>query len=68
VNSRWRHIGVFAHGCGNDNPLHCDQAYAARTRWGSVIAPAMMAGSVKKLQVMGWAGSRSCPARCMAFW
>jgi acyl dehydratase len=39
-------IRNFAHGCGNDNPLHCDPAYGAGTRWGSVIAPAMMAGVI----------------------
>lgn len=37
-------IRNFAHGAGNDNPLFCDPAYAATTRWGSVIAPGMMAG------------------------
>jgi acyl dehydratase len=39
-------IRNFAHGCGNDNPLYCDPAYAAKTRWGSVIAPGMMAGII----------------------
>lgn len=39
-------IRNFAHGCGNDNPLHCDPAYAAGTRWGGVIAPGMMAGII----------------------
>src|SRR5512134_3914785 len=39
-------IRNFAHGCGNDNPLHCDPDYAAGTRWGSVIAPGMMAGII----------------------
>ncbi len=29
----------FAHGFGDDNPLHCDSAYGAATRWRSVIAP-----------------------------
>jgi acyl dehydratase len=37
-------IRNFAHGAGNDNPLHCDPKYAAGTRWGGVIAPSMMAG------------------------
>lgn len=37
-------IRNFAHGAGNDNPLFCDPAYARGTRWGSVIAPGMMAG------------------------
>ncbi|MDB5423221.1 MAG: acyl dehydratase, partial [Phenylobacterium sp.] len=29
-------IRNFAHGCGNDDPLHCDPAYGAKSRWGSV--------------------------------
>jgi acyl dehydratase len=39
-------IRNFAHGVGNDNPLHCDPEYAKGTRWGSVIAPGMMAGVI----------------------
>lgn len=39
-------IRNFAHGAGNDNPLFCDPAYGAGTRWGSVIAPGMMAGII----------------------
>jgi acyl dehydratase len=39
-------IRNFAHGCGNDNPLHCDPDYARGTRWGDVIAPGMMAGII----------------------
>ncbi len=39
-------IRNFAHGCGNDNPLHCDPDYGRGTRWGSVIAPNMMAGVI----------------------
>lgn len=41
-------IRTFAYGCGNDNPLHCDQDYARSTRWGDVIAPSMMAGVINK--------------------
>ncbi|MFP5304550.1 MAG: MaoC family dehydratase N-terminal domain-containing protein, partial [Gammaproteobacteria bacterium] len=41
-------IRCFAFGCGSDNPLHCDPEYAAGTRWGSVIAPTMMAGVINK--------------------
>lgn len=41
-------IRTFAFGTGTDNPLHCDPEYAAGTRWGSVIAPSMMAGVVNK--------------------
>src|SRR5579883_2667299 len=29
----------FAYGYGDDNPLYCDPAYAAGTRWGGLIAP-----------------------------
>jgi acyl dehydratase len=39
-------IRNFAHGCGNDNPLHCDPLYAKKSRWGDVIAPGMMAGII----------------------
>lgn len=39
-------IRNFAHGCGNDNPLHCDPKYGAGSRWGDVIAPGMMAGVI----------------------
>ncbi|MGE0741754.1 MAG: MaoC family dehydratase N-terminal domain-containing protein [Hyphomonadaceae bacterium] len=39
-------IRNFAHGVGNDNPLHCDPDYAAGTRWGGVVAPGMMAGII----------------------
>jgi acyl dehydratase len=41
-------IRNFAHGCGDDNPLFCDPAYARSTRWGGVIAPGMMAGVINK--------------------
>lgn len=41
-------IRCFAYGCGSDNPLFCDPDYAAGTRWGSVIAPTMMAGVINK--------------------
>ncbi len=39
-------IRNFAHGCGNDNPLHCEPAHGAASRWGNVIAPGMMAGII----------------------
>ena len=39
-------IRNWSHGCGDDNPLYCDPDYAAGTRWGGVIAPGMMIGSV----------------------
>ena len=32
-------IRHYAHGIGDDNPLWCDPEYAARTRWGGLVAP-----------------------------
>jgi acyl dehydratase len=32
-------IRHYAHGIGDDNPLWCDPTYAAKTRFGNVIAP-----------------------------
>ena len=32
-------IRHYAWGIGDDNPLYCDPAYAAQTRWGTLIAP-----------------------------
>src|SRR6476646_807448 len=32
-------IRHYAHGIGDDNPLWCDPAYAAATRYGTIIAP-----------------------------
>ncbi|NWG53481.1 MAG: MaoC family dehydratase N-terminal domain-containing protein [Hydrogenophilaceae bacterium] len=46
TTASWDNIRNFAHGVGNDNPLHCDQDYGAATRWGSIIAPTMMAGII----------------------
>lgn len=48
TTASWDSIRNFAHGCGNDNPLHCDPQYGETTRWGSIIAPAMMAGVINK--------------------
>jgi acyl dehydratase len=31
-------IRHYAHGIGDDNPLWCDPAYAANTRWGGIVA------------------------------
>ena len=39
-------IRAFALGCGDDNPLYVDEAYGASTRWGTQIAPSIMAGIV----------------------
>lgn len=35
----WDGVRHFAFGYGDDNPLYCDPAYAAGTRWGALIAP-----------------------------
>src|ERR1700692_2756043 len=32
-------IRHYAHGIGDDNPLWCDPDYAAKTRYGGIIAP-----------------------------
>ncbi|MDO7842082.1 FAS1-like dehydratase domain-containing protein [Sphingomonas immobilis] len=39
-------IRNFSHGNGDDNPLFCEPDYAKSTRWGSTIAPGMMAGII----------------------
>lgn len=39
-------IRNFAQSAGSDNPLFVDPDYARGTRWGSVIAPSMMAGVI----------------------
>lgn len=42
---QWNHeatrdtIRHYAWGIGDDNPLYCDPDYAAKTRWGGIIAP-----------------------------
>src|SRR3546814_1059351 len=41
-------IRNFAYGRGDDKPLYTDPHYAKKTRWGSVIAPGMMAGVINK--------------------
>ena len=41
-------IRNFTVGTGNDNPLFCDPDYARQTRWGDVIAPGMLAGTMNK--------------------
>lgn len=35
----WDGSRQFAFGYGDDNPLYCDPDYAAKTRWGNLIAP-----------------------------
>ncbi len=36
-------IRNFAHGYGDDNPLYTDPGYGVNTRWGSQVAPQIMA-------------------------
>jgi acyl dehydratase len=42
---QWNHeasrdtIRHYAWGIGDDNPLWCDPVYAAKTRWGGIVAP-----------------------------
>ena len=38
-------IREFVTASGDDNPIHSDPAFAARTRFGRVIAPGMLTGS-----------------------
>jgi acyl dehydratase len=35
----WDGSRHFAFGFGDDNPLYCDPEYAAKTRWGALLAP-----------------------------
>lgn len=35
----WDGSRHFAYGYGDANPLYCDPEYAAKTRWGSLVAP-----------------------------
>ncbi len=39
-------IRAFARSYGDDNPLYCEPDYAARTRWGDVIAPGLLVGTI----------------------
>ena len=39
-------IRHYAWGIGDDNPLWCDPDYAARTRWGGIVAPPTFCYSV----------------------
>jgi acyl dehydratase len=41
-------IRNFSFASGDDNPLYTDPDYARKTRWGSVIAPGMMAGVINR--------------------
>ena len=35
----WDAVRHYAWGLGDDNPLFCEPAYAAKSRWGTLIAP-----------------------------
>src|SRR5947207_7527385 len=39
-------IRNFAYGVGDDNPLYADEEYGINTRWGSQIAPNIMAAVI----------------------
>jgi len=43
----WRIIRDFAWGLSDDNPLFCDPAYAAKTRWGCQLAPPTIASAIR---------------------
>jgi len=43
----WRFLRDFAWGLSDDNPLFCDPAYAARTRWGCQLAIPTICASIR---------------------
>jgi acyl dehydratase len=48
-------IRHYAHGIGDDNPLWCDPEYAARTRYGTLIAPPSFAFALSRI-LSGYVG------------
>jgi acyl dehydratase len=48
-------IRHYAHGIGDDNPLWCDPAYAAGTRWGGIVAPPSFLFATSRI-VSGYVG------------
>jgi acyl dehydratase len=48
-------IRHYAHGIGDDNPLWCDPAYAADTRWRDIIAPPSFLFAASRI-VSGYVG------------
>ena len=48
---------------GDLNPLYLDEEYAAKTRWGTLLAPPIMMQSMDTLRAVGTAG---CPKGCPA--
>ena len=51
-------IRHYAHGIGDDNPLWCDPAYAAGTRWGGIVAPPSFLFACSRI-VSGYVGGLS---------
>lgn len=49
-------IRIFAWSIGDDNPLWVDDEYASKTRWGSVVAPPMMARTFGAISPQGLPG------------
>jgi len=43
----WRFVRDFSWGLSDDNPLFCDPAYAAKTRWGSQLAIPTVCASIR---------------------
>lgn len=65
ITSKWRErprntvasedsIGQFAIGYGDDNPLFTEPSYAARTRWGALLAPPLYCMSAGISQPVEW--------------
>src|SRR3977135_932154 len=48
-------IRHYAHGIGDDNPLWCDPAYAAKTKYGALVAPPSFLLSCDRI-VSGYVG------------
>ncbi len=48
-------IRHYTHGIGDDNPLWCDPAYAATTRWGGIIAPPSFLFAMSRI-ISGYVG------------
>ena len=57
----WNHeatrdgIRHYAHGIGDDNPLWCDPEYAAKTKYGAIVAPPSFLFSTSRI-VSGYCG------------
>jgi acyl dehydratase len=51
-------IRHYAHGIGDDNPLWCDQKYAAKSRFGGIVAPPSFLFSTSRI-ISGYVGGLS---------